>query len=155
MNLFKECMSLFATGVTVVTTENETGKYGITINSFCSLSLKPMMILFNLEKIAERFQIFYECEKFTINVLSDKQQQVSKAFAETNTKQYKRYFQEYDGKLLPSIKGSLCHIHCDKHKMYDGGDHKIITGIVKSMKKNYEGNPLIYYKSNYYELHNE
>ena len=151
MNLFKECMSLFATGVTVVTIKD---MQGITINSFCSLSLTPMMVLFNLEKAAARFQVFDECKEFVVNILSSTQKEISKSFAETRAENREQYFINPNNDL-PIIKDAVCHIYCSKHKVYDGGDHKIIVGLVYDMKKYSHKKPLIYYKSNYCELKNE
>ena len=144
MNSFKECMSLFTTGVVVITTQD---MRGITINSFCSLSLKPMMILFNLEKAARSFKWFCSCEKFTVNILSDGQLEVSRAFSASEKMDWKQYFGIVGD--LYVIKESLCYIHCVKHKVYDGGDHEIIIGRVASMHVNSKKKPLVYYKSQY------
>ncbi len=148
-SLFKECMSLFTTGVTVITTES---MKGITINSFCSLSLEPMMILFNLEKRASRFTTFHQCNKFVVNILSEEQQHVSHAFAQPEDSLNEPYLHLADENEPPIIKEAMCHIYCEKYKTYDGGDHKIILGSVYRMKKNCDKKPLVYYKSNYYSL---
>ena len=45
---FKETLSKFTTGVTVVCIKNKGIVYGKTVNSFNSLSLKPPLVLFSL-----------------------------------------------------------------------------------------------------------
>ncbi len=147
MNLFKECMSEFPTGVTVVTIRE---RYGITINSFCSLSLNPMLVLFNLEKAANKFYMFHECKEFVVNILSEEQEEVSRAFAENMDMQLKKYFSNENS--LPIIQGALCYIHCFKHAIYAGGDHAIIIGEVHKMEKMIDEKPLVYYKSKYCTL---
>ena len=47
----RQAFSKFATGITVITTRNAGGvPYGVTINSFSSLSLEPPLVQFNIKK---------------------------------------------------------------------------------------------------------
>ena len=148
MSLFKKCMGTFATGITVVTNSDY---QGITVNSFCSLSMDPPLILFNLEKKAVRFQLFNGCEDFVVNVLSEEQRDISQAFAHGNYREWQQYFCK-STTSLPILKDILCYIHCLKHHVYDGGDHIIIVGLVQEMKKISSGKPLIYYRGNYHRI---
>jgi flavin reductase ActVB len=46
---FRSALSRFASGVTVVTTKDSAGNFhGITVSSFCSVSLKPPMVLVSI-----------------------------------------------------------------------------------------------------------
>lgn len=145
-------MGAFATGVAVITI-NEESFQGITVNSFSSLSLEPMMVLFNLEKQAVRFDAFHSCKEFVVNILSEGQESISKVFSSADARQWQKYYCEID--QLPTIQGVLCYIHCVKYRVYDGGDHKIIVGIVKNMKKLSCGKPLIYFQGNYHVIKDE
>ena len=49
---FRDCVGEFATGVTVVTTESEHGPAGMTLNSFTSVSLDPLLILVCVDRAA-------------------------------------------------------------------------------------------------------
>ena len=42
---FKNALGSWAAGVTIVTTESEGDVYGLTVSSFSSLSLDPLLIL--------------------------------------------------------------------------------------------------------------
>ncbi len=44
-DFFRQVMGRFATGVTVVTTRSDKGLSGLTVNSFCSVSLDPPLVL--------------------------------------------------------------------------------------------------------------
>ena len=146
----KSCLSEFVTGITIITTVSESGSmHGITVNSFNSVSLVPPMVLFSIEKSASRFEIFHTCSRFIVNILSEKQKDVSKSFAE-------RYVQDWgdfsssviDG--IPVIDGVMSYIYCTKKHVYDGGDHKIIVGeVIDCSKLNNEDKPLVYYKGKY------
>ena len=59
-SLFKEICSTYATGVTVITSKDSTNKdYGFTANSFTSVSIDPLLVLFCLNKKAS-FNYFFE-----------------------------------------------------------------------------------------------
>ena len=46
VSAFRQAMGSFPTGVTVVTVASDDGSmYGITVNSFSSVSLDPMLVL--------------------------------------------------------------------------------------------------------------
>ncbi|HCI82616.1 MAG TPA: flavin reductase, partial [Ktedonobacter sp.] len=44
-DFFRQVMGHFATGVTIVTTNNQGTIGGLTVNAFCSLSLDPPLVL--------------------------------------------------------------------------------------------------------------
>ena len=75
---FRKIMGNFATGVTVVTTLDGEGKpYGVTVNSFTSVSLEPMLVLVCLDNRLTGLTLFLEQKFFAINILSQKQQNIS------------------------------------------------------------------------------
>jgi len=47
---FKQAMSHFASGVTIVTTDHEDTLFGMTVAAFCSLSLRPPLVLVCIDK---------------------------------------------------------------------------------------------------------
>ena len=55
---FKNTLSKFSTGVTVVATNKSSILYGKTINSFSSLSLSPPLVLFSLDIKSSELNIF-------------------------------------------------------------------------------------------------
>ena len=62
---FKKTLSTFVTGITVVTTKNNSILYGKTINSFSSLSLSPSLVLFSLDTKSSKLKIFLWDKIFT------------------------------------------------------------------------------------------
>ena len=49
-NNYKKAMSTFATGVTIISINDNDIFIGKTVNSFTSLSLNPPLVLFSLDK---------------------------------------------------------------------------------------------------------
>ena len=68
---FKAAMGNYPTGVTVVTAYNSDGKpMGLTVNSFASVSLEPLLILWSIDKRVYSYEEFLKVDKFTVNILA-------------------------------------------------------------------------------------
>ena len=81
-NELRRVMGHFATGVTVITTVSSDGKhYGLTANAFTSVSLEPPLLLISVDKKAESYSYFEESKVFTVNILADDQEALSRRFA--------------------------------------------------------------------------
>ena len=79
---FRQVMGNFATGITVVTTLDKSGKpYGLTVNSFTSVSLDPVLVLVCLDNKLSGLQSFIDSKHFGVSMLSDAQEDVSRMFA--------------------------------------------------------------------------
>ncbi len=59
-NFFRQVMGHFATGVTVVTTNSKGVLGGLTVNSFCSVSLDPPLVLVCVELHSGTIPLFRE-----------------------------------------------------------------------------------------------
>ena len=70
-DLFRKVAGCFATGVTVVTTQDREGiPYGLTVNSFTSVSLDPPLVLVCLDNGLTGLDIFLESRRFAVNILT-------------------------------------------------------------------------------------
>ena len=79
---FRRALGNFATGVTIMTAQNEQGeRVGVTANSFNSVSLDPALILWSIDKKSSSFDIFQQASHFAVNILSAAQIELSNKFA--------------------------------------------------------------------------
>src|SRR4051794_16204005 len=80
--LLRQALGRFATGVTVITTCTQDGKYeGLTANSFSAVSLDPPLVLWSLRLAAPSLPSFKASGCFVVNVLSTAQSRISRHFA--------------------------------------------------------------------------
>src|SRR5260370_19972642 len=78
----RQAVGAFTTGVTVVTTCDDSGtRYGLTANSFASVSLEPPLVLFCVNHQAPSRAGFHPSQHFAINVLAADQEDIAKRFA--------------------------------------------------------------------------
>lgn len=145
---FRNCVGHFATGVTIITSETETGTHGFTANSFTSISLDPMLVLVSVDRKTKAIDVL-ENNNFIVNILKEDQQDAAMHFAGRTMEE--EPFEWEKGELGSRIKDSLAFIECKPWKTYDGGDHLIFLGEVKHFEYT-DGNPLAYYCGKFSEV---
>ena len=155
-DLFKRCMSRFATGITIVTTLAANGKkIGVTVNSFNSVSLNPLLILFSLKKKSYTYNHFEECHYCTVNILSQEQKHLSEMFAKPLKEDWTQVKTVINTATdSPAIADTLAFLECEVFMKHDGGDHIIFICKVVNLVEQKQGDPLIYFSSEYRVLDN-
>src|SRR3954471_21446984 len=79
---FRQALSQFATGVTVITTRLADGSFrGLTASSFNSVSLDPPLVLWSLGSAANSLPIFSGNSHYVINVLAAGQTDLATRFS--------------------------------------------------------------------------
>lgn len=144
----------FATGVTVVcTTDAEGNHYGITVNSFSSLSLDPPLALFSLAYDSNTLQPIQDSRIFSINILSDQQQAISNSLAKKGGPEKLQSVPLRKGRTgAPIVENSLAYLDCELHATYEGGDHLIIVGKIVEAAVNAGQAPLLFFQGAYRSL---
>ena len=147
LNLFKQSMSKFVTGVTVITI-NDNKFIGKTVNSFSSLSLTPPLILFSLDKKSSSINSFKKSTYMGVNILSKKQINISNYFSLKKSKwNHTEHF--LTNKNIPMIKNCVANLNCKKIKTINQGDHIIFICKVTEIMIDNSKKPLIYFNSKY------
>lgn len=155
--LFRQVLGSFATGVAIVTTRHNGTCFGLTINSFTSVSLEPMLIQINIAKHTTSHEYIMESGHFVVNILAEDQQLLSTIFSGAPpAERFKHVKIREAASGGPIIEGSLAYIDVKLTETYDGGDHTIFLGEVTEMEKMREdAQPLIYYRGKYARLRDE
>jgi flavin reductase (DIM6/NTAB) family NADH-FMN oxidoreductase RutF len=148
----RRVMGHFATGVTIVTTRDAGGTpFGLTANSFASLSLEPPLVLVCVDKAAQCYSCFAGSGHFAVNVLAEHQEEVSRRFATKGVSKFDGLPWHLGAHSLALIDDAIGHIECRVVYTYDGGDHTIYVGEVLHAAGR-EGRPLLFYKGKYHRL---
>ncbi len=150
---FRRVMGAFATGVTVVTTRDREGEaYGLTVNSFTSVSMNPRLILVCLDNQLSGLEAFLEGEKFGVNILAQEQQDVSAHFASKGSD--RSAWIEATGKTgVPLLGHALACLECRLVRTVEAGDHTILIGeVVEASGPRDRSQPLVFYRGRYRAL---
>ncbi|WP_322797127.1 flavin reductase family protein [Tepidiforma sp.] len=153
---FKGALGSWASGVTVVTTELDGLVYGITVSSFSSLSVDPLLVLVSLADTNQLPRLIERSGRFAISILASDQAPVSQYFAISGREPAPAFDPSIDVERwvtgAPLIKGALAQLDCELHAALPGGDHTITIGRVVAARSNPEKQPLIYFRRGYRSL---
>lgn len=144
---FRDAMGKFTTGITIVTAEYDNEVIGMTVNAFMSVSLEPRLIAISIDEGASMYDKLQEVSKFGVNILSNKQQEVSMYFArQIETFPEIKYISQDE---VPVIKDSLATLSCHIQEKIKAGDHMIFIAEVTAITQQ-EGKPVLYMNGDYH-----
>ena len=148
-------MGNFATGITIVTTRDRTGEpRGLTVNSFTSVSLSPLLVLVCFDNHLSSLDAFKDSMRFGVSMLGEDQEELSRLFAKRDSERPTNLY--FEGKLgLPLLKNSIAVMECETTAAYPGGDHQIFLGEVKHAEVLHPHKPLLYFRGKYRILHGD
>jgi len=150
--LFRRACALFPTGVAVLTTRALNGTpHGLTVNAFCSLSLRPPLILVAVDRACSLLETFETSGHFAINFLSSEQRNLSVRFSELPEGRFSGIAWTSGVEGAPLIEGSIGSLECRTTQIIDAGDHRALIGEVTAARVG-EGEPLIFFRSSYSAL---
>lgn len=145
---FRKALGNYPTGVTVVTTFNENQEpIGLTVNSFASVSLDPLLILWSIDKKSKSYNEFMKTKKFAVNILASDQQDLCNLFSSKVENRFSQCKWQKSVQRLPILDDTLSALECETVQQVDAGDHTIIIGHVINIK-NSEKEPLLYHRRN-------
>jgi flavin reductase (DIM6/NTAB) family NADH-FMN oxidoreductase RutF len=129
---FRQALSQFATGVTVITTRLADGSFrGLTASSFNSVSLDPPLVLWSLGGNANSLPVFSGNSHYVINVLSAGQRELAERFSRRTDDPFAGVEYELSRTGQPILKGAAAWFECHNRARYPEGDHVIFVGEVE------------------------
>ena len=146
---FRDALGSFVTGVTIVTARDEAGRpYGLTANSFNSVSLDPPMVLWSLSLRSGTLPVFRDASSWAVHVLAADQQPMSDLFARPGEDKFAGIDCPDGPEGAPQLDGYAARFGCTARFEYEGGDHAIFLGEVVDFDRR-EVEPLIYHGGRY------
>ena len=144
---FRRTLGMFATGVTVVTTQAGDQVHGMTANAFMSVSLRPPLVVISVDRRAKMHALLHEGRRYGISVLADEQRALSDRFAGRTAEGTEEV--EFDlVHETPLVRGALAHLVARVVRSNWGGDHSLFVGQVEYARYG-EGQPLLFQGGRY------
>jgi flavin reductase (DIM6/NTAB) family NADH-FMN oxidoreductase RutF len=129
---FRQALSQFATGVTVITTRLADGSFrGLTASSFNSVSLDPPLVLWSLGNSANSLPIFSGNSHYVINVLAAGQHELAQRFSRRTDNPFEGIDYALSRTGQPILNGVSAWFECHNRSRYPEGDHVIFVGEVE------------------------
>lgn len=147
---FRQVMGQYPTGVVVVCASvPNANPAALTIGSFSSVSLDPPLIAFYPDKTSSSWPQIREQKRFSVNVLSDEQEDLCRKFARKGADKFAgvRWHPAESG--VPLIDGAAAWIDCELHDVQELGDHYLVVGRVVKMGSVPNRLPLLFFRGGY------
>lgn len=147
---YKEVLSRFASGVTVVTTLCDGVPHGLTVSAFSSVSAKPPRVLVCLGNETDSKPLIDRSGRFAVHILGRDHAGLGPRFAKmipgmTDPFAGLRFRSERTGS--PILNDCLAWLDCSVESAYAVGDHTVFVGAVEAAGHDGgEGEPLLYFR---------
>lgn len=150
---FRNALGRFATGVTIVTTADGEGRrFGVTANSYNSVSLDPPLVLWSLARTSGSMAAFEKCEAFAIHILGAHQEDLAMRFASRGEDKFAGLDTHPGHGGVPLFDDCVAHFECVTENRFEGGDHIIFLGRVVRFETG-EREPLLFHRGAFTRVH--
>jgi flavin reductase (DIM6/NTAB) family NADH-FMN oxidoreductase RutF len=151
----RRAMRAWTTGVTVVTAAHDGQQYGMTVNSFTSISLEPPLISVTLRQLTHTHELVTKSGEFSVTVLSSNQGELSDRFA-GKIPDIKDRFEGVPTERLsldaPLLRGGMAYFNCRVVNSIPIGENTLFIAEVIAVRGEGEGDPLVYHNRVFWKL---
>ena len=147
---FKDVLSRFASGVTVVTTMCEGVPHGLTVSAFSSVSLSPPRVLICLGNDTDSKPLIDRSRCFAVHILGRAHVELGPRFAKMvpglgDPFTGLRYGAGTTGS--PILEDCIAWLDCRVESAVAIGDHTIFIGdVLAAGRAQADGDPVLYYR---------
>lgn len=150
---FRDVLGHFATGVAVVTAAPDGVPVGLTVQSFCSLSLDPPLILLCPALTSTTWPRIEPFGRLCVNLLAEGQEPLARQFSRSGIDKYQGVrWTPSERTASPKLEDVLAWIDCSIEASYPGGDHHIVVCRVLELQARTDLRPLIYFQSGFQRM---
>lgn len=153
--MLRHAMRAWSAGVTVVTSYHQGQVYGMTVNSFTSISLEPPAVTISLRAGTRTHEWVTASKVFGLTILSADQAHISDIFAGRVPEARDRFAGLQLETLVtgsPLIQGGLAWFDCRVITSYAAGMNTLFIAEVLAVQKAGHGRPLLYSDQTYWQL---
>lgn len=154
--LFRDAVSRFATGITVVTCRVAGDNHAMTANSFTSVSLDPLLVLVCVERDSRFHDAIVASNQWAVSILPRAAEPAARWLAtkgrplEGQLDTVPHRHGSHTGAAI--LDGALAALECETYALHTAGDHDIVVGRVLAADPG-DGaradEPLLYFRRKY------
>ncbi len=151
----RRAMRAWTTGVTVVTAKYQDQQYGMTVNSFTSISLEPPLVSVALRHLTHTHELVEKSSEFAVTILAADQKELSDRFAGKHPEIKDRFEGLSTETLLidaPLLKGGIAYFNCRVVNSIPAGENTLFVAEVIAVRGEGEGDPLVYHNRVYHKI---
>lgn len=145
---FRDALSRFASGVTVVTTLCDDRQHGLTVSAFCSVSAEPPHVLVCLGNDTESKPLIERSGRFAVHFLGRASAELGPRFAKLPPHVGDPFAGLGTSSAVsgcPILNDCRAWLDCQVAAVHPAGDHTIFVGRVVALGRGRdEGEPVVY-----------
>src|SRR6478735_6884863 len=147
---YRNVLGQYPTGVCVVAAESsDTGRCGMVVGSFTSVSLDPPLVAFFPAKTSTSWPKIERAGRFCVNILGADQEDVCRTFFASAGDRFATLSTSPAPGGAPIIDGSLAWIECTIESVQEAGDHFVVLGRVRALDALAGELPLVFFRGGY------
>ncbi len=151
-SLFRDAMATFPSGVMIVTTADDEGRWwGFTASAFCSVSMDPPLILVCLAETAQCHPVFVRAARFIVHLVPPDHAELAVRFATRGADKFADKGFRPDEHGLPRLDDASVTLDCATHEVHPAGDHSILVGRVERAHVGTR-RPAVYFRRDFHRL---
>lgn len=172
----RKVMRMLPNGVAMVTCWLEERPWGLTINTFNSISIYPPRVLVSLSRHTASYEAIEKASYFGISLLTESQIDIARFGSASGEPKFLEEFSTdrlhgsksaaeasaNEGAAVnavgpeysPMVRNGHNHLDCTVQQIVYGGDHGLIIGAVHSVRGagGHGASPLLYFDAHYHAL---
>ena len=151
----RRAMRAWTTGVAIVTSIYQGEQYGMTVNSFTSVSIDPPLICVTLKRLTHTYDLVEKSGMFSVTILTAAQRELSDRFA-GKTPQILDRFADIQTETIsldaPVFKDGMAYFDCRVVNSMPVGENTLFVAEVLDARGEGGGQPLVYHNRDYWTL---
>ncbi len=154
---YHEAMAHMPSSVSIVTTNGPGGKWGVTASAICSVSDSPPTVLVCLNRESRANAIIKKNMTLAVNVLGEKQRQMSSKFASKSADAVARElavgeWQPEAEDEPPVLRGAAVNLVGKVDKSVEIASHTIFFVLVERLAVFGESKPIVYFRRKFHSI---
>ncbi|MFT8816970.1 MAG: flavin reductase [Komagataeibacter saccharivorans] len=153
-SLFREAMSHLGAAVSIITTDGDAGRAGMTVSAVCSVTDTPPTLLVCINTRSRSHDAFVKNGVICVNVLSSGHQELSGLFAskaDNETRCGQARWHERTGGA-PVLEDAIVSFDCTIENVSTVGTHSVLFCVVRNIEIGTDGAGLIYFRRGYHPI---
>jgi len=146
---YRRALAHFPTGVVVVAALPSDGPKGMTIGSFTSVSVEPLLVGFFPAVTSSSWPPIAAHGLFTVNILSHRQENVCRALLAKGANKFESLDWHEGPTGQPHIDRAVGWIDCSLEAVHEAGDHYIAVARVDGLSLGHSEDALVFWRGTY------
>jgi|1185.fasta_scaffold00066_2 flavin reductase (DIM6/NTAB) family NADH-FMN oxidoreductase RutF len=150
---FRCILSRFPSGIAVITARDGERDVGMTVSAFCSVSLRPPLVLVCIDHTASMHDLLLRHPKLGINIMASEQQAHCQRFADKNeTCRFEGIGCARGESSVMLLDDAVAQLECQLVHHCEAGDHTIFIAAVERGARHDGRRPLVHYGGQFTQL---